>query len=136
MKQYRGVKTVKAEPCTLDEFINSTGIDPYKGRDSKSHHTPDDEGYKVMYTDDYVSWSPKDVFEASYHPVDSVIDRMEVEYNELQARIDKLDRFINSKGFNELDIEERLLLVQQHAAMVTYRSILGIRIESYRAKNR
>jgi len=62
---------------------------------------------------------------------------MEVEYNELQARVDKLDRYINSsKAFNELDIEDRLLLAQQHAAMVTYRSILGIRIESYRAKNR
>lgn len=27
------------------------------------------EGYAVMYADGYLSWSPKDVFEASYQPI-------------------------------------------------------------------
>jgi len=66
MKRYLGIKEVEAKPCTLDEFITITGVDPYKGRDS-INHTPDDEGYMVKYSDNYVSWSPKDVFEASYY---------------------------------------------------------------------
>ena len=44
MKHYIGVKQVKAEPQERD------GV----------------EGYRVVYPDDYESWSPKDVFEAAY----------------------------------------------------------------------
>jgi len=48
MKHYVGVKAVQAE------------------RDDRSHDEP---GYKVVYPDGYVSWSPKDVFEAAYLPL-------------------------------------------------------------------
>lgn len=44
MKNYIGVKIVKADPQEKD------------GR----------PGYKVVYPDGYVSWSPKDVFEKAY----------------------------------------------------------------------
>lgn len=130
MKKYLGIKTVEAEPCTLDKFITNTGVDPYKGRES-INHTPDDEGYMVKYSDNYVSQSPKDTFEASYHCIDTFVDRIELEYNELQSKIDKLSLFLDSKTFKELDVNEKLLLAQQHAAMIIYRSILRIRIESY-----
>lgn len=48
MKNYIGVKIIKAEP---------------KMKDGK-------EGYKVVYPDGYVSWSPKDVFEKAYRELD------------------------------------------------------------------
>lgn len=48
MQNYIGVKIVKAELETKD------------GK----------EGYKVMYPDGYVSWSPKDVFEKAYRVLD------------------------------------------------------------------
>ena len=48
MKNYIGVKIVKAEP---------------EEKDGKP-------GYKVVYPDGYVSWSPKDVFEKSYRVLD------------------------------------------------------------------
>lgn len=44
MKNYIGVKIVKAEP-------------------QEKNGKP---GYKVVYPDNYVSWSPKDVFEEAY----------------------------------------------------------------------
>ena len=44
MKNYIGVKIVKAEPQVKN------------GK----------PGYKVAYPDGYVSWSPKDVFEEAY----------------------------------------------------------------------
>jgi hypothetical protein len=31
-----------------------------------------DEGYAVRYADGYTSWSPKDVFEEAYQPVDAM----------------------------------------------------------------
>lgn len=44
MKNYIGVKIVKAEP-------------------QENNGAP---GYRVKYPDGYVSWSPKDVFEEAY----------------------------------------------------------------------
>lgn len=48
MKNYIGVKVVKAEP---------------QEKEGKS-------GYKVVYPDGYVSWSPQDVFEEAYRKLD------------------------------------------------------------------
>ena len=48
MKKYIGTKVIMAEP---------------QEKDGK-------EGYKVQYEDNYVSWSPKDVFERAYRCFD------------------------------------------------------------------
>ena len=48
MKNYIGVKIVKAEP-------------------QEKEGNP---GYKVIYKDGYVSWSPKNVFEEAYRELD------------------------------------------------------------------
>lgn len=50
MKNYIGVKIVKAEP---------------QEKDGKA-------GYKVVYPDGYVSWSPKDAFEKAYRELDCI----------------------------------------------------------------
>lgn len=47
MKCYIGAKIIQAEPQQKD------GVD----------------GYKVIYPDGYVSWSPKAVFEEAYRPI-------------------------------------------------------------------
>lgn len=60
MKTYIGTKIVKAEPqselqagkdCTIDENGQSRS------------------GYKVVYEDGYISWSPKDMFERCYREI-------------------------------------------------------------------
>lgn len=56
MKQYIGTKLIQAEPCPA-------------WRDSADHKIGD-PGYKVRYADGYESWSPKDVFEWAYLPLD------------------------------------------------------------------
>lgn len=48
MKNYIGVKIIKAEPEKKDG----------------------QEGYKVKYLDGYESWSPKDTFEQAYRELD------------------------------------------------------------------
>lgn len=48
MQTYIGVKCVKAEPMTKN------GVD----------------GYEVLYPDGYKSWSPKNVFESAYFPIE------------------------------------------------------------------
>lgn len=54
MKTYIGTKIVRAEP----EARSSDGKKPKV------------EGYRVEYADGYYSWSPKDVFEIAYRPVE------------------------------------------------------------------
>lgn len=64
MKNYIGVKIVKAEPMTKGEFEKRKGsVSPLLEKDSA-------EGYMVKYPDGYVSWSPKDAFETAYRPLD------------------------------------------------------------------
>lgn len=57
MKQHIGIKMVQAEPC-----------DAWK---DAGNHKVGDPGYKVIYPDGYVSWSPKEVFEKAYLPVET-----------------------------------------------------------------
>lgn len=64
MKNYIGTKQVKAEPCTLGEFIAKKGRNPYQN-DGKIHGN-NEQGYLVEYKDGYQSWSPKEAFEEAY----------------------------------------------------------------------
>lgn len=63
MKKYLGVKIVHGEPMTDYEFAKT--IDrPYNVGPKPQ------EGYKVLYLDGYVSWSPKEVFKEAYRIID------------------------------------------------------------------
>lgn len=61
MKSYIGFKVLQAEPCTVQEFNEIRPLF-YSGESQ--------EGYKVVYEDGYVSWSPKEVFEKAYIEID------------------------------------------------------------------
>lgn len=75
MKNYIGTKQVKAEPCTLGEFIAKTGRNPYQN-DNKIHNV-NEPGYLVEYKDGYLSWSPKDVFEETYRETEEMACKAE-----------------------------------------------------------
>lgn len=90
----------------------------------KSH--PDDMGYEVTYPDGYKSWSPKDVADAAYYPH---IQRVITEYEELNDKIGKLNKFINSNPFfKKLDAEERNDMSCQLTSMRNYSDILLSRL--------
>lgn len=61
MKQYIGTKLIEAEPAKRGECC--------KGPNMLSAEEAARDGYRVRYSDGYVSWSPKEVFEAAYLPV-------------------------------------------------------------------
>lgn len=70
MKNYVGTKKIKAKPMTRGEY------NVLRGWTLPADENGDDEGYLVEYLDspnsnvrgfdNYVSWSPKDVFERAY----------------------------------------------------------------------
>jgi hypothetical protein len=94
-------------------------------------------GYAVKYADGYVSWSPKDVFDAAYVDIGNVShlpahqQRVIGEKAQLDDKIDKLGAFIGSDWYKSLDTEERERLVVQRGAMREYAKILAKRIAAF-----
>lgn len=60
MKKFLGVKQIEAEPLSLGDY------NKFRGWQMPENEDPLREGYKVVYSDGYVSWSPKEIFEESY----------------------------------------------------------------------
>ena len=82
MKNYIGTKIIKAEPCVA-------------WKDSGAHKVGD-PGYKVCYEDGYESWSPKDVFEKAYRPMDGLPFGLAIEAVKKGMKISR--RGWNGKG--------------------------------------
>lgn len=138
-KQYTGTKVVLGTP------MNRLAYNQYRGWELPADENGDDEGYLVEYLDGgkanhpdhkgYISWSPKDVFERAYKPSATPLERMEIELEELDARIEKLGSALGSRGFMEtVGIYQYNLMVTQHHAMCSYRGILMIRINDLNEK--
>ena len=67
LTKYTGTKTVQAKPMTRGEHSKS------KGFEEVLNGLASDEGYQVIYSDGYESWSPKETFEESYREHGSTI---------------------------------------------------------------
>lgn len=66
MQKYIGTKLVEAVPA-----IRKGGKVYRKGQSIPRSMEPEEQGYKVRYQDGYESWSPKDVFERAYLPLET-----------------------------------------------------------------
>ena len=71
MKQYIGTKVVQAEPAA--------------------------DGYKIVYSDGYESWCPKEVFEEAYRPTDGMNFGLAIEAMKNGERVAR-------KGWNGKDM--------------------------------
>ena len=90
MEKYIGTKMVKAEPAYRYWMENGEKVivahdedRPQKIVDAVSR----EDGYKVCYPDGYVSWSPKEVFEAAYRPTDGMNFGLAIEAAKMGKRI-------------------------------------------------
>lgn len=66
MRKYIGTKIIHAEPMTRGAY------NEYRGWPIPADENPADEGYIVRYSDDYISWSPKEAFDEAYRPTDGL----------------------------------------------------------------
>ena len=130
LKQYIGTKMVKAEPMEKSAALAKGWARPSEGN-------KDVPGYHVQYTNldgsTYDSWSPKEVFEKSYQVAEDFKDRLIIEINELEDRLNKLDAFLDEKDYEKIvekcgTVQTALMLSQYHA-MKHYYDILKTRIE-------
>lgn len=82
MEKYIGFKMIEAEPMTDIEFNVLK-----KGSVTEDFAGIETQGYKVVYPDGYVSWSPRDVFEKAY---------MQIGYNNTITN-ENVEAFIKEK---------------------------------------
>jgi len=68
MERYIGTKIILAEPMEAHKFALQEKRDPgvVPAIDQHGNSQP---GYMVKYEDNYVSWSPKEVFERAYRRI-------------------------------------------------------------------
>lgn len=131
MQLYTGTKQVKAKP------MNRADYNTLRGWQLPADEDGTDEGYLVEYVDGgkanvegyagYISWSPKAVFEMAYNPCGTYIQRLQIEYYELQEKLAKLDAFVNTESYSKLEELQRLYLLGQLASMTSYLNYLHLR---------
>lgn len=137
MALFIGTKTVQAKPMNRQEYND------LRGWQVPNNENPADDGYLVEYVDSepnhadfngYISWSPKEVFEKTYKPCGTPIDRMQIELDDLDDKLGKLETFIAKGQPVFLTDDEWVLLNQQHQDMLPYRATLAKRLEIAKAK--
>ena len=125
MKKYIGTKTLNAEPMTKGEAYNHSLL---RGRITTAER--EIPGYHVVYSDGYESWSPKDVFDAAYNVADTLLDRLNIEYKELDKKAGSIVEFRQTEAYKNLRDTDRAMLDVQFDTMIAYLGILGCRSTS------
>ena len=68
MKTFIGTKIIQAMPKSKHEFADDRDREK-NGNPEGYEQTLDEPGYMVCYSDGYISWSPKEVFEQAYREI-------------------------------------------------------------------
>ena len=123
MKTYIGKKEVQAE--RMNEY---EAVELGYARPNEDNHEWR-EGYHVVYEDGYHSWSPLNVFEGSYKIADSYLDRLYIEAEEVDERQSLLMQYMDTPMFAGQEYEEQKRMEAQFASMLSYLSILQLRIK-------
>lgn len=140
-QRYIGTKIITAIAMTRLAY------NEYRGWDLPADENGSDEGYLVEYQDGgkpnhpghvgYISWSPKEQFEAAYLPIGDVEGyqphqvRVIAEKAQLDDKIAKLDAFTKTQAFKSLTALGYELLTTQLSCMREYSSILARRIHGF-----
>ena len=135
MKNYIGTKRIEAEPMTRGDY------NKYRGWTIPADENPEDEGYIVKYSNDYISWSPKQALEEAYSEIgenplyDTALlmksndfkDRFRAEYYQLKIRANGLKTMLKKYKNNTLPFKPNCtyeLLFTQLVYMENYIIVL------------
>ena len=80
MKKFIGTKIIEAEPMNLGDY------NEYRGWTIPEDEDPNREGFKVVYEDGYVSWSPFEAFKA-YRPCDAMNFGLAIEAMKMGCKV-------------------------------------------------
>ena len=127
---YARIGLVQADPMTRQDYND------LRGWTLPANENGDDAGYVVAaYERDHVAWMPKAEFEALHQPVAdaeegdlSYVLRMRAELAELEGRLAKLLKYLDTDQSRNLPFEDLTLLRAQRMAMEGYKEILNRRL--------
>ena len=132
---YIGTKSVLATTMTRGEY------NEYRGWQIPENEDQNEQGYLIEYVDGgkpnddrhagYISWSPRDVFEQSYHQAQTPQDRVRLEQRDLYDKLDKLENFLDKGQPDFIDDEQWALLKEQQMHMDAYNDVLTKRIAKF-----
>lgn len=141
MKLFLSSKLVAAKPMALGEY------NAYRGWTIPDNEDPAREGYLVEYIgsgdknhdnhDHYISWSPKETFDAGNIPVGGEealalpphLQRLAAEFAQQVDRLTKLQGFYGTPIHESLSAEEKADLVLQDTLMSRLNEVLDRRLK-------
>lgn len=138
MKKYVGTKVVEARQMTRGAY------NKFRGWQIPADENPEDAGYLVKYSDDYVSWSPAYAFEEAYREYDEnklpatavgmmsedYKERFKAEYKQLTIWIEGLKGMLKKWDEGTLSFEPtcpRSIYDLQLEGMTDYMAVLEAR---------
>ena len=135
LKKYNCHKQVHAKQMSRGDY------NKLRGWTIPANENPSDAGYLVVYNkgteDEYLSWSPAHIFDAGYTThadQTSHVQRMGLEFGSLDGNIERLEAFITTRTFADLDDAEQNRMKRQLVAMREYRDVLKERIDAATGK--
>ena len=115
-KAYIGVKMIKATPMTRGEY------NAHRGWKMPENEDASDNGYLVEYQPDgYQSWSPKDIFDAAYFPIE----------NEGRISQEDVDAFMGVVTSGQLDNKTTHVRAELLTGFVLHEVSSCVRPENY-----
>ena len=133
MNKYLGTKEVSAKPMTRGEY------NEYRGWQIPENEDPNEQGYLIEYQDGgksndsrhagYISWSPADVFNRAYAPIDTWLDLVKLEQARVQKDLDDLDKTLDVERKPDYITDEQwIYMTRQQFHMRQYNQTLKDRI--------
>ena len=124
---YKTYERVRAVQLTRKEYNN------VRGWFLPEDENPSDVGYVIALGESeniHITWLPIDVFEKTYKKCETFKDRMKIEIQELEERIEKAEAFYNRPDITDVtDCEDRMLLAMQLSYMHGYLGTLKLRMK-------
>ena len=124
MSKFTATITVEAE------FHNALEAEILTGEviNTGSAHPSQVQGYLVTEEDGRKRFIPKEVFEKTYRPSDTFLDRLYIERDELEKKLKKLEAFLATDAESKLLPKDVELLELQANSMHRYLNYLNKRI--------
>lgn len=125
--EYKGDICARAAQMTRKEYndVRSWTV--------PENENPDDVGYIIALGEGeniHITWLSIDVFEKTYKKCETFKDRLKIEIQELEERIEKAQAFYHRPDIADItDCEDRMLLAMQLSYMQGYLGTLKLRMK-------